>query len=403
MNLLREQICGARISLGKVGRTAHIEAPYGGESEQPLNEPEAASRKEGDALSRLSALAEHRSPDLLDEVLGAARQQLGMEVAFVSEYAEGHTVFRSLDGDADSFGFREGAGTPLEASFCRRVIEGRIPSVVADAEEDEEVRDLGVRRAADIGSYVGVPLQLSDGRLYGTICCMSHSPDPSLRERDAEFMKVLARFVAEQIEREGAASERRRLAVKATGAGALLAALEARDGYTGEHSKAVVDLSVRVARRLGLSEEGVSDVEQVALLHDVGKIGVADSVLNKPGPLDEGGWEEMRQHPAIGERIVASTDGTAHLAPAIRAEHERWDGEGYPDGLRGEEISMASRIVLACDAFHAMTSDRPYRKAIGTRAAIEELERNAGTQFCPRVVPALLDVVDRARIVTQRS
>lgn len=109
-------------------------------------------------LSRLSALAEHRSPDLLDKVLGLARQQLGMEVAFVSEYAEGQTVFRSLEGAAESFGFREGVGTPLESSFCRRVIEGRIPSVVADTEEDEEVRDLGVRRAADIGSYVGVPL-----------------------------------------------------------------------------------------------------------------------------------------------------------------------------------------------------------------------------------------------------
>ena len=359
-----------------------------------MNEPEVASQKEGDALSRLSALAEHRSPALLDEVLDAARKQLGMEVAFVSEYSvEGHTVFRFLDGDADSFGFREGVGTPLESSFCRRVIERRIPSVVANAEEDEEVRDLGVKHAADIGSYVGVPLQLSDGRLYGTICCMSHSPDPSLQERDAEFMKVLARFVAEHIEREEAESERRRLAVKATGAGALLAALAARDGYTGEHSEAVVDLSVGVARRLGLSEEEIADIEQVALLHDVGKIGVADSVLNKPGLLDEGGWEEMRRHPVIGERIVASTDGTAHLAPAIRAEHERWDGEGYPDGLRGEEIPLASRIVLACDAFHAMTSDRPYRKSMGTRAAMEELERNVGTQFCPHVIPAVLDVI----------
>jgi response regulator RpfG family c-di-GMP phosphodiesterase len=368
-----------------------------------LKGPEAAAAHEekegGGVLSKLSALANHRSPDdLLGKVLGAAREQLGMEVAFVSEYTEGQTVFRSLDGDAGSFGFREGVGTPLEASFCRRVIEGRIPSVVTDADADAEVRDLGVRRAADIGSYVGVPVQLSDGRLYGTICCMSHSPDPSLRERDAEFMNVLARFVAEHLEREEAESERRRLAVKATGAGALLAALDARDGYTGEHSKAVVELSVRVARRLGLSEEEVADIEQVALLHDVGKIGVPDSVLNKPGALDEGEWEEMRRHPAIGERLVSSTEGTAHLAPAIRAEHERWDGEGYPDGLRGEEIPIASRIVLACDAFHAMTSDRPYRKAMGTRAAIEELERNAGTQFCPHAIPALLDVIDHTPI-----
>ena len=107
----------------------------------------------------------------------------------------------------------------------------------------------------------------------------------------------------------------------------------------------------------------------------------------------------MRQHPAIGERIVASTGGLAHLAPAIRAEHERWDGKGYPDGLKGEEIPLASRIVFACDAFHAMTSDRPYRKSIGVRAALEELKRNANAQCCPRTTEALLSVIDRSRVV----
>ncbi|MDP9487348.1 MAG: GAF domain-containing protein [Actinomycetota bacterium] len=124
-----------------------------------MNEPEVVASQEEDVLTKLSTLANKRSPDLLDKVLSTARQHLGMEeVAFVSEYAEGQTVFRSLGGDAESFKFREGVATPLEASFCRRVIEGRIPSVVADAAEDDAVRDLGVRRAADIGSYVGVPL-----------------------------------------------------------------------------------------------------------------------------------------------------------------------------------------------------------------------------------------------------
>jgi HD-GYP domain-containing protein (c-di-GMP phosphodiesterase class II) len=147
-------------------------------------------------------------------------------------------------------------------------------------------------------------------------------------------MNVLARLIAEHIEREEAKSQRRRLAIKAAGVGALLAAIEARDGYTGDHSKGVVALSVRLARQLGLSEEEVADVERAALLHDVGKIGIADSILNKLGPPDEGEWEQMRQHPAIGERIVASTEGLAHLAPVIRAEHECWDGKGYPDGLK---------------------------------------------------------------------
>jgi response regulator RpfG family c-di-GMP phosphodiesterase len=354
---------------------------------------------EEETLSKLSRLTAHRSSDLIDRVLSTAREQLCMEVAFVSEFVEGQIVFRSLEGDAKSFEFEEGLGTPLEASFCRRVIEGRIPSVVTDVGEDEEVRELGVTRVANIGSYVGVPVEFSDGRVYGTLCCMSHSPEPRLRERDGQFMNLLARFIAEHLEREEAEAEKQKLAIKATGVDALIAALEARDGYTGDHSKGVVDLSVRVARRVGLSEKEVADVEQAALLHDVGKIGIPDSILNKPGSLDEGEWEQMRQHPTIGERIVASTEGLAHLAPVVRAEHERWDGEGYPDGLKSEEIPLASRIVFACDAFHAMTSDRPYRKSIGVRAALEQLKSNANTQFCPRTTEALLNVIDHSKVI----
>ena len=346
-------------------------------------------------LEKLSGLAYYRSSDLVERVLASAREQLDMEVAFVSEFVGGEMFFRTLEGDAESFRFREGVGSPVEATFCRRVIEGRIPNVVPDAREDDEVKDLGMTRVSGIGSYVGVPVQFSDGRIYGTMCCMSHSADPDLRERDAGFMGVLARLVSEQLEREEIEARNRVLEAKATGAGALLAALEARDGYTGEHSQAVVHLSVAVARRLGLPEDDVAEVEQAALLHDVGKIGVPDSVLNKPGLLDGREWALMREHPAIGERIVSSIESLAHLAPIIRAEHERWDGKGYPDGLSGDAIPLASRIVFCCDSFHAMTSDRPYREAIGIERALEELAKNAGTQFDPNVAAALLDVVGR--------
>jgi response regulator RpfG family c-di-GMP phosphodiesterase len=239
-------------------------------------------------------------------VLASAREQLDMDVAFVSQVIEGQIAFRSLEGDAESFHFSEGVSSPLVDSFCWRVIEGRIPYVVPDVREDEEVRNLEMTRVSDIGSYVGVPLQFSDGRLFGTVCCMSHLPSLALRNRDAAFMGVIARLIAEHIEREELEAKKRELEVKATGVDALLAAIEARDGYTVTHSRAaVVGLSVAVARRLGLLEDEVYNVEQAALLHDVGKIGVPDSVLNKPGPLNEGEWESMREHPVIGERIVA--------------------------------------------------------------------------------------------------
>jgi HD-GYP domain-containing protein (c-di-GMP phosphodiesterase class II) len=169
----------------------------------------------------------------------------------------------------------------------------------------------------------------------------------------------------------------------------LAAALEARDGYTGGHSDEVQQLATAVATRLGLDAEAVSEVQTVAALHDVGKIGIPDRVLHKPGPLDDDEWDLMREHPLIGERILRPLPGLAGVAEAVRHEHERWDGRGYPDGLAGEEIPLASRIVLACDAWHALVSDRPYRSALSPSTARAELIRCAGTQFDPRVIEAL--------------
>jgi PAS domain S-box-containing protein len=178
-----------------------------------------------------------------------------------------------------------------------------------------------------------------------------------------------------------------------TGIDALLAALNARDGYTSEHSRSVVDLVETVARRLQLSDDEIRTARQVALLHDIGKLGVPDSVLRKPGPLDANEWRPMREHPIIGARIVESIPGLEHLGPAIRAEHERWDGKGYPDGLSGDEIPIVSRITFVCDAYHAMISNRPYRKAMSEPRARLELRSKGSSQFDAGVVDALLAVL----------
>jgi two-component system, cell cycle response regulator len=143
-----------------------------------------------------------------------------------------------------------------------------------------------------------------------------------------------------------------------------------------------------------LDDDATRDVEQVALLHDIGKVGIPDAILQKQGPLDDQEWQLMRQHPIVGERIIAGTPGLSHLAPAMRAEHERWDGSGYPDGLAGRQIPLASRITLACDALHAMTSNRPYRSAMILERALRELRACAGSQFDPNVVEALLAEIE---------
>lgn len=175
----------------------------------------------------------------------------------------------------------------------------------------------------------------------------------------------------------------------------LLRALQARDGYTADHSRETVAMAVLVAEELGLDEAACADLEDVALLHDIGKLGVPDEILNKPGKLDDEEWKIMRQHPVVGEQIVSRVPGFETVAIAIRHEHERWDGGGYPDGLSGEDIPFPSRIVFACDAFHAMTSDRPYRKSLGEEIARDEMIKHAGSQFDPAVVIALLHVLDK--------
>ena len=170
----------------------------------------------------------------------------------------------------------------------------------------------------------------------------------------------------------------------------LATTLLERDRYTGDHSEAVVELTVRVAQALALNPDEVHRVESAALLHDIGKVGIPDSILHKDGPLDDDEWVLMKEHPVIGERILRAIPGLGGVARIVRHEHERWDGGGYPDGLAGDAIPMGSRIILACDAYHAMTSDRPYRKAMSHTDALRELRQSAGTQFDPQVVEALL-------------
>src|SRR3712207_5604100 len=157
-------------------------------------------------LTTLSEIASERAskgtPEIIERVLEAAREELGMEVAFLSEFVEQRMVFRKLVGEAESFGWKEGESIALDDTYCRLLLEGHLPNVIPDAEADGRVKFLKVTGKADIGSYVGVPIRFSDGTLYGTFCVLSHSPEPSLAERDGRFIRVLARLVAEQIERE---------------------------------------------------------------------------------------------------------------------------------------------------------------------------------------------------------
>jgi diguanylate cyclase (GGDEF)-like protein/putative nucleotidyltransferase with HDIG domain len=178
---------------------------------------------------------------------------------------------------------------------------------------------------------------------------------------------------------------------------ALAVALLERDRYTGEHSKAVIEMAGAVARELGLTGTEVERVKSAALLHDIGKVAIPDEILHKPGPLTAEEWKLMRQHPVIGERILRVLPGLGAVARIVRHEHERWDGGGYPDGLTGEQIPVGSRVILAADTYHAITTDRPYRRARSHQHAIDELVRCTGSQFDPLVTEILVVYLEGAR------
>jgi PAS domain S-box-containing protein len=330
------------------------------------------------------------APEGIGRLLELARDQLGVSTAFLTRLDGDDHVLVRFAGDHEFIGVAEGDPMPLAAPYCEGMLDGRIASIVPDLAADPQTRDLELTSALGLRAYAGVPVRLRSGEIYGTLCGVDTRPHPELSERHAELLGFLGELAAGMIEDEADQPETRRVQAGATGVRTLLIALQARDFYTSAHSKQVVELAAAVAWRLGLDPDATRDVEQVALLHDIGKVGIPDAILQKQGPLDAQEWELMRQHPIVGEHIIAGTPGLSHLAPAIRAEHEHWDGGGYPDSLAGEKIPLASRITLACDALNAMTSDRPYRPAMTLERAQHELRACAGTQFDPDIIEALL-------------
>ena len=174
---------------------------------------------------------------------------------------------------------------------------------------------------------------------------------------------------------------------------ALVSALELKDSYTRGHSESVTRYAVALAERLKLSPEEIESIEVAAVLHDIGKIGVQKSILNKPGKLDDEEWKEVRRHPEFSYKILKEVNFPWDVKPIIYAHHERYDGKGYPAGLKGEKIPLGAKILAVADTFAAMTSDRAYRKGVSKEVAIEELKRVAGTQLDPELVKVFIEML----------
>jgi HD-GYP domain-containing protein (c-di-GMP phosphodiesterase class II) len=263
----------------------------------------------------------------------------------------------------------------------------------------------GVRGDDGPAALASVPMRIR-GRAIGVAAAVRH---PSVRG----FSRAEVAPLQELADQAAMAIEQARLFAKVrsyasdletsydTTLRALMAALDTKDAATEGHSERVSRLTVAVAREMGLPEERMLDIERGALLHDVGKIGVPDSVLRKPSSLNKGEWEAMQKHPLLAGLMVSKVDFLEGAMPILLYHHERYDGSGYPFGLAGDKIPLEARIFAVVDAYDAMTSQRPYREATSPQAALEEIRAKAGVQFDPQVVDAFETVVNRLLAVEE--
>jgi diguanylate cyclase (GGDEF)-like protein len=305
------------------------------------------------------------------------------------------TVFRLADdGGLEPIAQSRTVGgedaTPIDAaSVVRdetvgRCLRERRPAL-SYVDRAEEAGD-----AAEGGTELAVPV-FAGGSVWGVVACTGGATP--LHEQEAALVEAVAEHLGTSMRAAELFAEVKRATIGT--AEALAAALEAKDSYTAGHARSIAEQAVEVGMELGLSDPELEDLRYGGIFHDIGKIAVPDAILAKEGPLTAEEFKMVKRHPVVGDEILAPLPYFAGVRRIVRHDHEHWDGTGYPDGLRGPQIPVGARIVLAVDAYHAMTSNRPYRRALDRDSAVRELRDHAGGQFDPEVVEALLRVLGR--------
>jgi diguanylate cyclase (GGDEF)-like protein len=351
---------------------------------------EAENAKESLAIANalLDFSRELAAADGLDEVLGRivelTTRTLGAErtSVWLQEPETRDLVPQALYGYDEETEWRV-AGVRFPAEVAQRLLSGSEPFVLTAT----EVATIAGAPAIDGLSIALAPLHL-DAERVGCIAVLA--PEGHI-EPGGRRMRLLAGIAHQaKLAIQNAGSFQSLEETFLSTVEALANALEANDEYTSSHARWITDMALQVGRELGLDPRTLKRLELGALFHDIGKIGIPSSILAKPGPLTPEERALIETHPELGERILAPISRLEEVRPIVRHCHERWDGKGYPDGKAADDIPIEARVILVCDAFHAMTSDRPYRTRLPLQVAYQQLEENAGTQFDPRVVEAFL-------------
>jgi diguanylate cyclase (GGDEF)-like protein len=328
----------------------------------------------------------------VSEILEATAEELHRAFGYflcgvVKDYGDGTVGAAAVRGENFVRLGLQGWRQPRDHGLIGRCLRAEAPLLFTDVTQEPDYTPTG--ETVEVRSEMIAPLWVGD-QLWGVLN-VEEIEAGAFDEDDLRLLETVSDQVGAAL-RSASLYEQLERAYLGT-AQALVTALEAKDAYTAEHARSIVEQAEAIGRALGMDDEQLRDLRFAAVFHDIGKIAVPEAILCKPGPLTAEERAVMERHTIIGEQILAPVEFLAGVCKLVRHEHERWDGAGYPDRLAGEAIPLGSRIILACDALHAMTSDRPYRKALPREVALSELRKHSGTQFDPRVVEALLAVV----------
>jgi HD-GYP domain-containing protein (c-di-GMP phosphodiesterase class II) len=274
---------------------------------------------------------------------------------------------------------------PLDrkSNILARVVDSGIAQIVTNVDHSLLRKENLILRTFNPKSFVAVPL-VTRNRVLGVMAAERIKGLQDFTSSDLDYVMNFCSQIAISLENARLIENMKQSFMSSILS--LASALEAKDPYTRGHSNRVAVYSTIVARKLGISEERVELIRQMALMHDIGKIGIPDHIINKAGRLTESEFDAIKRHPLVSMQIIQPLMSYHADISLVKSHHERYDGQGYPEGLAGDEIPLEARILAVADSFDAMTSDRSYRAAMSREAALAELERNKGRQFCPRVV-----------------
>lgn len=381
-------------------------------SDSHQNQPPVDLSEECREVLRAAHGLEEDLSDTVEQLTSTAVREVDTAAGFITLPGEEGHCLHGCAGRLEEIPDRPGA--PIQHSISALVLDANDPLAIDDVQASERLRAGPVRETYGAGAYLGIPLAHPEGCPVGVFALVEREPrrwteaDVSAACRYADLVQTEVQLRLEARRREEvehrledetakwtrALSAARSEAEKARRAVArrLARAAGHRDIETGKHVRRVGRTCRILATELDLSSEWQHRIKEAAMLHDVGKIGIPDQILHKPGSLTDAEYDQMKQHTLIGADMLEEGESDLlRMAERIaRSHHERWDGDGYPDGLAGEKIPLAARIVSVADAFDAMTNDRPYRDAMPLEKAFRVIEEEAGRQLDPQVSEAAL-------------